>query len=204
MTPRRWLSVALGIIALLGGLASGVRYFRAHAPASGVIAQVSRPRISGDFSLVAGDGRAWAWSRTHGQPRLVFFGFTHCPEACPVTLANVASALQAMGPRGAAIEVLFITVDPERDTPAAMSGFVRTFGPQFHGLTGTPAQIAAAARAFGVFYEKAPAGTGGPDYMINHTATLFIVGADEELLGMVPYGTASADTTSAISASLGL
>ena len=107
---------------------------------------------------------------------MIFFGFTHCPDVCPTTLARLAKLRRALGKGDSAFAILFVTVDPARDTPAVVGRYSGLFGSPVIGLTGTPAEIDAVRRQWGIFAERAAA--GGSDYTIDHTATVFVVGAD--------------------------
>lgn len=160
-------------------------------------AAMERPQIHGDFELIGSDGLPVRWADLGDRLQLVFFGFTQCPEACPMTLATASEALRSLGNAGRDVRLLLISVDPERDTPEAMQAYVGNFGPTVVGLTGTPQQIAAAAAAFGVFYEKMPMGEPD-DYMVNHTTSLFLLGPRDEILEIIPYGSSSAEIAGAV------
>ena len=103
-----------------------------------------------------------------GRPFLVFFGFTHCPDVCPTTLFEVSEIFRALGPDADRTRALFITVDPERDTPAVIKDYLSSFDPHLSGLTGDPAAIAAVAKAYRVYFKKVPLDEGG--YTMDHTA----------------------------------
>ncbi|HSR41521.1 MAG TPA: SCO family protein [Longimicrobiales bacterium] len=107
-----------------------------------------------------------------GRVSVVFFGFTHCPDVCPLTLANLARAVESLGGRASVVQVAFVTVDPARDTPERMAGYVGSFHPGFVGLTGSEEEIAAAAAAWGV-YRSVP--EGREDYTVDHTARSFVL-----------------------------
>jgi protein SCO1/2 len=156
-----------------------------------------RPRIAGEFELLDAAGKTVRWADINGRWQLVFFGFTHCPEACPTTLANASLALADPGLDGRDLRVLFISVDPGRDTAEIVGNYVGKFGPRVTGLTGDPAGIASAAAAFGVFFEKMPAMADG-EYMVNHTATLFLLGPTDEILETIPYGAAAPEIADAV------
>src|SRR5215510_4176441 len=115
--------------------------------------------------LVDGDGRQVTDQTFRGKWTLVFFGYTHCPDVCPTTLSDIAQALDQLGPLSSQIQPLFVTVDPERDDPATMRDYTQAFGTRILGLTGSPAQIAAIAKAYHVYYAKHPEGT---DYSMDH------------------------------------
>ena len=132
--------------------------------------------LGAPFTLTGGDGRRFASSSLAGRPYAIFFGFTHCPDVCPTMLARLAKLRRALGKGDSAFAILFVTVDPARDTPAVVGRYSGLFGSPVIGLTGTPAEIDAVRRQWGIFAERAA--TGGSDYTIDHTATVFVVGAD--------------------------
>ena len=108
-----------------------------------------------------------------GRPFLVFFGFTHCPDICPTTLFDMSQMLHTLGPDAGRIGVLFITVDPERDTPAVLKDYLSNFDPHLRGLTGDPAAVNAALKAFRVYAKKVP--LEGSDYTMDHTAVVYLM-----------------------------
>ncbi|AIL62163.1 MULTISPECIES: SCO family protein [Pseudomonas] len=126
-------------------------------------------------------GRSFKLKDTQGNPRtlssfwgsmpMVFFGFTQCPAVCPTTLARAAQIKKLMGRDGGFLQVVFISLDPERDTPEVLDAYVKAFDPSFVALTGTLEETAAAAKEFGVFYEKVPS---GDTYTISHTSTSYV------------------------------
>lgn len=156
------------------------------------------PQVSGDFSLLDEQGRTVSWNALGNRLQLVFFGFTHCPEVCPSTLAAAAAGLRGLGEEGSGLRLLLISVDPERDTPQALHAYTAAFSPWVTGFTGSADQIAAAAAAFGVFYEKMPPMGEADDYMVNHTASLFLLGPRNEILEVIPYGAGPAEIAGAI------
>src|SRR5215471_776424 len=129
--------------------------------------------IGGPFKLTDQNGREITDQQLKGKPFLVFFGFTHCPDVCPTTLFEVSEILRALGPDADRARALFITVDPERDTPAAMKDYLSSFDPHMSGLTGDPAQIAAVAKAYRVYFKKVPLDEGG--YTMDHTAIVYLM-----------------------------
>ena len=110
--------------------------------------------VGGPFELVGTDGKTVTERDFRGRYMLIFFGFTHCPDICPAELQVIAQALEKLGDKGKKVVPIFITLDPERDTPQAMAEYVKSFGPNFVGLTGSPEAIAAAAKAYRVAYAK--------------------------------------------------
>jgi len=129
--------------------------------------------IGGPFRLTDQNGRTVSDQDLKGHPFLVFFGFTHCPDVCPTTLFEVSEILRSLGPDANGTRALFITVDPERDTPSVMKDYVSNFDPHVWGLTGDPAAIAAVAKAYRVYYKKVPLDDGG--YTMDHTAIVYLM-----------------------------
>lgn len=123
------------------------------------------------FKLKDTDGDVRTLSSYRGMMPMVFFGFTQCPAICPTALARAVKTKKLMGKDGDRLQVIFITLDPERDTPAVLDAYVKTFDPSFVALYGTLEETAAIAKEFGVFYEKVPSGT---TYTLSHTATSYV------------------------------
>lgn len=136
-----------------------------------------QPLVGGDFQLVNQDGQAVDQTILNGKWSLVFFGFTYCPEFCPTTLAEMAAIQQRLGDRAEDVQFVFISIDPERDTPQLMKDYLSSdgFPKETIGLTGSPEQVAQAARAYRAFYEKVGEGEG---YTMNHSLTVYLMGPD--------------------------
>jgi protein SCO1/2 len=132
--------------------------------------------IGGPFKLVDQNGKAVTDQDLKGHPFLVFFGFTHCPDVCPTTLFEVSEVLRALGPDADRTRALFITVDPERDTPAVMKDYLSSFDPHLSGLSGDPATVAAVAKTYRVYFKKVPLEQGG--YTMDHTAIVYLMDKD--------------------------
>jgi len=142
--------------------------------------------IAGDFHLIDHNGQPRSRSDFRGKVLVVFFGFTHCPDVCPTTLSQLALALKRLGPEAERVQVVMITVDPERDTPEVLKQYVTALDPRFLGLTGDAAAIAEAAKQFKVFYQKT---TGGQtDYSIDHSASSFVFDPSGKLRLLVSSG----------------
>lgn len=137
-------------------------------------------RYGGAFSLTTHEGRPFSSDNLGGRPYVLFFGFTNCPDVCPTTLLEMTNHLEALGRDADRLAVLFVTVDPERDTAEHLKAYLAAFDRRIVGLTGSPAQIAAVARAYRAFYEKVATSTG---YTMNHSASLFLVDAKGSLAG---------------------
>jgi protein SCO1/2 len=132
--------------------------------------------VGGPFKLTDQNGQAVSDQDLKGHPFLVFFGFTHCPDVCPTTLFEVSEILRSLGRDADRTRALFITVDPERDTPPVMKDYLSSFDPHLAGLTGDPAAIAAVAKAYRVYYKKVPLDQGG--YTMDHTAIVYLMDKD--------------------------
>jgi protein SCO1/2 len=129
--------------------------------------------IGGPFKLVDQNGAAVTDSDIKGRPFLVFFGYTHCPDICPATLFEVSEVMRALGKDADRTGALFITVDPERDTPAAMKDYLSSFDPHLRGATGDRAAVDAAEKAYRVYAKKVPTTNG--DYSMDHTALVYLM-----------------------------
>ena len=129
--------------------------------------------VGGPFKLINQNGAVVTDQELKGHPFLVFFGFTHCPDVCPTALFEISEIFRALGPDAERMRALFITVDPERDTPAVIKDYLSSFDPHLSGLTGDPADIAAVAKSYRVYYKKVPLEQGG--YTMDHTAIVYLM-----------------------------
>lgn len=129
--------------------------------------------IGGPFLLTDQDGKTRSDADFRGKIMLVYFGYTDCPDVCPLTLQNMGAALAALGDKGQSIVPIFITVDPERDTVAKMKEYAARFSPRLVALTGTPDEVAAAAKAYRVYYAKHQEAGGG--YSMDHTSLIYLM-----------------------------
>ena len=157
------LTLCLGIILFVGGRGSGTGAVQAAA-------------IGGPFHLIDQDGKPFSDQDLKGKSFLVFFGFTHCPDVCPTTLFEISEIMRKLGPQADRTAALFISVDPERDTPEAMKDYLSSFDPHLRGLTGDAAALAAVAKAYRVYYKKVP--LEGGDYTMDHTAIVYLMDKD--------------------------
>ena len=166
----RWLLVAAALCAGLAGFWLARQLDRGSPQlASGTWLPQSKPVI--DFELTDTSGQAFTRRDLTGAPTLVFFGFTHCPDVCPTTLVKLAQVHRRAAIAG--LRVLFISVDPQRDTPPLLGQYVRAFDPQFRGLTGDPRTIARVAANFGVAVNRVE--LPGGDYTMDHSAVVFLL-----------------------------
>jgi protein SCO1 len=166
--------VRMVLWALVGLAAAGGAYLALYPPRPGTLASSSGlplDTIGGPFTLIGSDGLPFSSSKLAGKPAAIFFGFTHCPDVCPTTLARLTKLRRQLGEDG--FSIVFITVDPERDQPADVGRYATLFDTPVIGLTGSPAQIDRVKKQFGVFSQKVP--TPGGDYSVDHTATVFLL-----------------------------
>jgi protein SCO1/2 len=129
--------------------------------------------IGGPFTLTGTDGKPFASSKLNGKPAAMFFGFTHCPDVCPTTLARLARLRRQLGQGDDALSIVFVSVDPERDTPAELQTYLSLFDTPVVGLTGTPAQVEQVKKQFGIFSRKVDQPGGG--YSVDHTAAVILL-----------------------------
>jgi protein SCO1 len=156
-------SLVVGLVLMLWAM-GGLRH--ATAPAA----------IGGPFQLTDQTGQAVTEKSMLGRPTLVFFGFTHCPDVCPTTLFEMSEVLRAMGEDADGVNAYYISVDPERDTLAAMKDYLSSFDPRLKGLTGNPEQIAKVLSEYRVYARKVPLKDG--DYTMDHTALVYLMDRD--------------------------
>ncbi len=172
---RRGLVVfLLGLLLLGGAVAYGLWREREFGESAGV-------PIGGPFTLTDQNGAVRHDSEFRGRLMLVYFGYTYCPDACPAALNVMSGAIEQLGKAAEAVQPIFITVDPERDTVAQMKTYAANFTPRLLALTGTQDEIAAAARAYRVYFQKV-AGEGKDDYSMDHSAFVYLMGRDGRYL----------------------
>src|SRR3546814_481801 len=197
--PRstRILFVTLITIAVLGAVTLGYAVVRVLTsdPSSG--AGFGEPLIGGSFSLVDGEGRARTDEDFRGELMFVYFGFTFCPDVCPTELQAMGQALDRLGSDAEQVQPIFITIDPERDTPEIVGQYVKSFHPRMVGLTGSPEQVAAAAKAYRVYYRKATV-EGSSDYLMDHSSIVYLMDRQGKFLTHFSHGTSPEDMAEGI------
>ncbi len=146
------------------------------------------PPLGGPFKLTDQDGRVVTDADFRGKWVLLYFGYTHCPDACPTAFNTIAEALDQLGSRREKIQPLFITLDPERDTPAVLKEFTGAFQAGIVGLTGSPAQVAALAKQYRIDYKKHPVPENN-DYSIDHTSIIFLISPQGQPLSLFSHET---------------
>ena len=146
--------------------------------------------FSGGFNLVDHDGKPRSHKDFRGRFLLIYFGYTYCPTICPTNLQHMALALQTLGKRGEKVQPLFITIDPARDTPKELKAYMTNFGERFIGLTGTEAQMRAAAGAYRVHRRKVVPDKSVPDdYLVDHSSLTLLIGPDGKFRTLFPHDT---------------
>lgn len=142
--------------------------------AMGGVSKVAQPAaIGGPFQLTDQTGKAVTDKDLKGKPTLIFFGYTHCPDVCPTSLFEISEVLRAMGKDADKVNAVFISVDPERDTPATMKDYLSSFDPHLEGLSGDPAETAKVITSYRVYAKKVPTKDG--DYTMDHTALIYLM-----------------------------
>lgn len=142
--------------------------------------------IGGPFDALSTDGQPFTQANMKGRPHAVFFGFTHCPDVCPTALYEAGEWLKGLGTDGDKIDIYFVTVDPERDTPQQLADYLSAFDKRIKGITGSTEQVAELTQKWRVFAQKVP--LEDDDYTMNHTATTFLMKSDGSFFGTIAYG----------------
>lgn len=145
------------------------------------------PRAAPNFTLTDGEGHPWALDSLQGRWVLLAYGYTSCPDVCPATLSALGRVKEELGPQAEQVQVVFVSVDPERDTATLVQEYVRHFGDDFIGLTGTPEAVAAAAAAYGVNYQAVEVDSA-VGYLISHTAFIYVIDPDLQWRLTIPFG----------------
>ena len=172
-SQRRFVLVAVllgGLVILASGAFLGLGLRETPKGAAGTLLVSA---IGGPFHLVDQNGRTVTDADLKGKWSLIYFGYTHCPDACPTTLNEIAIALDDLGPKRDAVRPVFITVDPERDTPEVLKSYVTSFDAPILALTGTPEAVAQAAKDYRVYYAKHP--EPGGDYSMDHSSVIYVM-----------------------------
>ena len=172
-SSRRFLLIA-GVLAGLVILGTGAFLaLTLQGTPRGVAGSALAGAIGGPFQLVDQNGKTFTDADLKGKWSLVYFGYTHCPDACPTALNDISIALSQLGPKRDAVRPVFITVDPERDTPESLKAYITSFDAPILALTGTPDQVAKAAKDYRVYYAKHP--EAGGDYSMDHSSVIYVM-----------------------------
>jgi len=182
LSQRYVFFVLIAIAAAAGGVLFAYQAARddgGYVTASGISGpQMFSGKTGGTFQLTDHHGRTVSDADLRGRPALIFFGYTQCPDVCPMTLLRLTEALELLGHEGDALQPVFITVDPLRDTPEVIADYIASFDPRFIGLTGTRQQIANVERAFAVYAKAADNAQKNTNYLVDHTAMTYLIGPD--------------------------
>ena len=190
-------SLLLLLIAGLGISAFIALFQLSHMGKGGAESSIVTPNFGGPFTLTDQTGKTVTEKDFEGRYRLIYFGFTFCPAICPTELAKMAETLKRLGEKAEKITPIFITIDPERDTKEAMAEYVTLFHPRLIGLTGTPEQIAQAAKGYKVYYAKVE-DPSLSEYTMDHSSYIYFMGPDNTLLALYKSG----DTAEKIAADI--
>lgn len=177
-----WLVMVLGLAGLMAYV--GPTFLNVTSPP---IKSSGQALIGGSFTLVDSTGSTVTEKNFAGKHMLVFFGFTHCPDICPTSLLVTKNALEKIGDKAEKLVPIFITIDPERDTVDVVRRYVKNFGPQFVGLTGTVEQIKHVADAYKVYYQKVEDKGSDIDYVMDHSGFIYLMGPDGNYLAHFPH-----------------
>jgi len=183
-------SAATWLLSLLLASVTGAASVNARAAPALKAGVFEPPRAAPEFSLRGSDGAELTLARYRGKVVLMSFGFTHCAAVCPITLATLAEAKKGLGNAAAAVQVIFVTVDPERDDVARMKTYTAAFDASFVGATGTPDALAAMRRSYGVTARKQVTSDG---YVMDHSSSIYLIDRTGKLRAQMPYGHSAGD-----------
>jgi protein SCO1/2 len=149
---------------------------------------IEPPRPAPPISLPASDGTMYRLDQQRGKLVLLFFGYTSCPDVCPATLSEMRQVMAGLGERANSVQIVFITVDPQRDTAEKLQRYLSVFGPSFVGLSGSIDQMEPVWKEYGVYRQIQPVGTGD-NYMVDHSAFIYVIDKSNQLRMTYPFGT---------------
>lgn len=194
LNRRLLLHVVMAVCAIAVAVAAVLVFLPRDAAGGRTV--VSGVAPGGPFRLVNQNGAVVTDADLKGKPFAVFFGFTHCPEICPTTLWEMSQALKDLGPDADRLSVAFVSVDPERDRPEMLKQYLQSFDPRIMGLTGTPEEVAAAAKAYRVYWRRVPTSDG--DYTMDHSAMVYLMDRDGQFTDTIAYGSPAPDRLAAL------
>jgi protein SCO1/2 len=190
--PKRSAILTVIVVGFLIGALTGVTMLFLSQPQGPARVQTSgKALVGGPFKLIDQSGKDVTDRNFRGRHMLVFFGFTHCPDICPAELQVMSAALDQLGDEAHKVVPIFITLDPERDTQAVIADYVKHFGSNFVGLTGSPEAVAAAAKAYRVAYAKVEIQGAADGYTVDHSALVYLMDTDGEYVTHFVYGTSA-------------
>jgi len=210
MARRLLIGIGAAFVAVVAG--TSAYFFLAKPGANSSVASQSLKNcpggyagaaVGGPFDLIDQKGEQFTHADLEGTPSLMYFGFATCPDVCPTDLAYISSATDILAEKGVDVRPIFVTVDPERDTPERLAEHVEFFHPSMIGLTGTLETIKAAAKAYRVFYQKAQDPEFPDGYTMDHSANTYLLGADGSFMSFYRHGTSPEDMAEAAACHLG-
>ena len=179
----RKLRILLWVLVAIAGAVFAYLQFRPAPEKAPQGSALAISEIGGPFTLVGSNGQPFSSASLAGKPYAIFFGFTHCPDVCPTTLARMVKLRNQLSQGERPFEILFVTVDPERDGPAEVGKYADLFNSPITGLTGSPGQVAQVKKQFGIFSNKVPDSSGG--YSVDHTATVLLFDRNGKFTGTI-------------------
>ena len=188
------------LVVVCAAAIAGVAGYSSLKPGQGPISS-GTALVGGPFELTAHTGARVSDKDFEGKYLLIFFGYTYCPDVCPAELQVISAALDYLGDKGKNIQPIFITIDPERDTPEALSKYMPNFHPRYLGLTGSPKEIERVAKAYRVYYAKAKE-TGDGDYLMDHSSIIYLMDRQGTFLKHFSYGTDAKQLAERIAAAI--
>lgn len=183
-----WVLCVLALVGLFAWMGGGFLSNRS-------IGDVGEALVRADFTLQTAGDKIVTAQELRGKYLLVYFGFTHCPDICPTTLLLMSNATAKLGEKAAKVQPIFISVDPERDTPKIASDYASHFGKNTLGLSGTPEQVKHAADSFKVFYSKVEDKTSALGYVVDHSGFIYLMGPDGKYLAHYPHNASEQELT---------
>lgn len=182
MRARDWILTTICGLTGSAAAALGVFYVVSFGGAGHGVAAA---RIGGPFTLVDDTGATVTEKTLAGKPYAMYFGYTFCPDVCPTTLLDMSRWIKKLGPDAEKLNYVFVSIDPERDTPKLMHTYLSSFDRHIRGFTGTPEQIAKIAKEYRVYYKKIPTDDGG--YVMDHSAVIYLMSENDRLVTVIPY-----------------
>jgi protein SCO1 len=182
MRVRHWIVTAVAGLAGFAAVALCIIYAMSFGGAGHGAAVAA---IGGPFNLVDDTGAPVTQKALAGKPYAMYFGYTFCPDVCPTTLLDLSRWIGKLGPDADKLNYVFVTVDPQRDTPKLLHEYLSSFDKRIRGFTGTPEQIAKIASEYRVYYKKVPTEDGG--YLMDHSAMIYLMGAGNQFVTIIPY-----------------
>ena len=184
LRARVWLlRTIVGVVAVL--LAGGLWYLSLQLGSRSEPIVSGAPSVGGPFTLINAEGKQVTDRDFLGEYMLIYFGYTFCPDVCPTTLSKMASALEKLDAKGDRVQMLFITIDPRRDTPAVIGQYITALSPHLICLTGTGEQIAAVEKGYRVYAAEHRTGNNPNDYTMDHSGIVYLMGPDGRFVALI-------------------